>query len=55
MKYFTVQFKADRVLSVLVEAKSRDEAVKNISNVIKCEEITKSEYEAFKQLLKNNK
>ena len=49
MKYFTVQFKSDRILSVLVEAKNKDEAVKNINNVIKCNEITKAEYKAFKK------
>ena len=49
MKYFKVQFKADKILSVFVEANSKDEAVKNILNVIKCEEISKSEYEAFKK------
>jgi len=52
MKYFTVKlYENDRIISILAQAKSKNEATINVDNVIECVEITKAEYKAFKSVL----
>ena len=54
MKYYAIQYQADRVLSVLVEAKNKDVAIRTVeqlknAKIIKCEELFKSEFVGFKK------